>query len=229
MLLPYYNPEHVSAFDAEEHHANNAPKLIGYFTLFITVCFFIATPIGVIYSNEHDFFGNLFRILTSPSKLVTDYFALGGLGSTFFNAAICGLATNFIIIFSGIKAKATTFAGYMLVVAHCFYGLNFLNMWPTIFGVLLYCAVCKKKFSDNVHIALFSTALGPFISDFIFRYVPLFQPEGIPLNATGGNLADTAVHGQILMIAESPEKAARMFYDFHKYILLILILHQLFC
>ncbi|MBE6691784.1 MAG: DUF1576 domain-containing protein [Ruminococcaceae bacterium] len=170
MLLPYYSSEHISAFDAEEHHANNAPKLIGFFTLFITVCFFIATPLGVIYSREQDFWGNVYRILTSPSKLVTDYFALGGLGSAFFNTAVCGLATNFIIIFSGIKAKATTFAGYMLVVAHGFYGLNFLNMWPTIFGVLLYCAVCKQKFSDNVHIALFSTALGPFISDFIFRY-----------------------------------------------------------
>ena len=170
MQLPHFDSTHISAFDAEEHHSANAPRLIGYFTLFITICFFVATPIGVWYSNENDFWGNLFRILTSPSKLVTDYFALGGLGSAFFNTAICGLATNFIIIFSGIKAKATTFAGYMLVVAHGFYGLNFLNMWPTIFGVLLYCLVCKQKFSDNVHIALFSTALGPFVSDFIFRY-----------------------------------------------------------
>lgn len=170
MQLPHFDSTHISAFDAEEHHSANAPRLIGYFTLFITICFFVATPIGVWYSNESDFWGNLFRILTSPSKLVTDYFALGGLGSAFFNTAICGLATNFIIIFSGIKAKATTFAGYMLVVAHGFYGLNFLNMWPTIFGVLLYCLACKQKFSDNVHIALFSTALGPFVSDFIFRY-----------------------------------------------------------
>ncbi len=170
MHLLHIGETHISAYDAEEHHANNAPKIIGYFTSFITLCFFIAVPLGVLYSQERDFWGNLFRILTSPSKLVTDYFALGGLGSTFFNAAVCGLITNIIILLSGIKAKATTFAGYMLVVAHGFYGLNFLNMWPTIFGVLLYCFVCKQKFSDNVHIALFSTALGPFISDFIFRY-----------------------------------------------------------
>lgn len=170
MLFTLHNPQHISAFDAEEHHSKNAPKLIGFYTLFITLSFFIATPIAVFYTNETHFWANLVKILTSPSKLVTDYFALGGLGSTFFNAAICGLASNVIIILSGVKAKATTFAGYMLVVAHCFYGLNFLNLWPTIFGVLLYCFVSKKPFKDNVHVALFSTALGPFISDFIFRY-----------------------------------------------------------
>lgn len=161
---------HISAYDAEVHHAKNAHKVIGWFTLYITVLFFITTPIAVFYSNEVDFWDNLFKILTSPSKLVTDYFALGGLGSTFFNAAICGFASNLIIYFSKVKSKATTFAGYMLVIAHCFYGLNFLNMWPTVFGVLLFCVIRKKKFKEYVHVALFSTALGPFISDFVFRY-----------------------------------------------------------
>lgn len=170
MFFIHSNSDHVSAFDAEAHHGKGAPRLIRFYTIFITLMFFVATPIAIVYSKEYDFLQNLFRILTSPSKLVTDYFALGGLGSTFFNAAICGLASNIIIIVSKVKPKATTFAGYMLVVAHCFYGLNFLNMWPTIFGVILYCCICKKSFKENVHIALFSTALGPFISDFIFRY-----------------------------------------------------------
>ena len=160
----------ISAFDAEKHHAKNAHKVISYFTLYITILFFITTPIAVFYTNETDFWGNLIRIITSPSKLVTDYFALGGLGSTFFNATICGLASNLIILISRVKAKATTFAGYMLVIAHGFYGLNFLNMWPTVFGVLLFCFVRKKRFKEYVHVTLFSTALGPFISDFVFRY-----------------------------------------------------------
>jgi hypothetical protein len=161
---------HISAFDAEEHHAKNAHKVICLFTLYITVLFFIATPIAIFYSHEVDFWNNLYKIITSPSKLVTDYFALGGLGSTFFNAAICGLAANVLIYFSKVKAKATALAGYMLVIAHGFYGLNFLNMWPTVFGVVLFCIVRKKRFKEYVHVALFSTALGPFISDFIFRY-----------------------------------------------------------
>ncbi len=161
---------HISAYDAEVHHAKSAGKIIAFYAFFLSLAFLIATPIAIKVTNETDFWQNLLCILTSPSKLVTDYFALGGLGSTFFNAAICGLACNIIIQVSRVKASATTFAGYMLVVAHCFYGLNFLNMWPPFIGVLICCKLTKKRYRDNVHVSLFATALGPFISDFLFRY-----------------------------------------------------------
>ena len=145
-------------------------RLIYLYPLFISLFFLAASPIAVIYTKEWDFFDNLVRILTSPSKLVTDYFALGGLGSTLFNAAVCGLLANLIVYISRAKANATILAGYMLVVAHCFYGLNFLNMWPPFFGILLYCLATKKKVSENIHIAFFSTALAPFVSELCFRY-----------------------------------------------------------
>ena len=145
-------------------------RLIYLYPLFISLSFMIAAPIAVIYTEEWNFLDNLVRILTSPCKLVTDYFALGGLGSTLFNAAVCGLFTNLIVYVSRAKANATVLAGYMLVVAHCFYGLNFLNMWPPFFGILLYCIIMKKKISENIHIAFFSTALAPFVSELCFRY-----------------------------------------------------------
>lgn len=145
-------------------------RLINYYMLGLSLLFLIASPLAAYFSNEVDFFANLTRLLTSPSKLVTDYFKVGGLGSTLFNAAVCGLVCNFVILISRVKPNATTFAGYMLVVAHCFYGLNFLNMWPPFFGVVIYCRVMKKRYRDNLHISLFSTALAPFISDFLFRY-----------------------------------------------------------
>ena len=145
-------------------------RLMYIFPIFISIYFLIATPIAVFYTKEWDFFENLLHILTSPSKLVTDYFAVGGLGSTLFNAAICGLFANLIIYVSRAKMNATILAGYMLIVAHCFYGLNFVNMWPPFFGILLYCCTMKRKISENVHIAFFSTALAPFVSELFFRY-----------------------------------------------------------
>ncbi len=162
---------HISFYDSVEHHGKNAGTIIALYAFFLSLAFLIATPIAMNYTGETPYFwDNLLKICTSPSKLVTDYFRLGGLGSTFFNAAICGLACNLIILASRTKATATTFAAYMLVVAHCFYGLNFINMWPPFFGVLLYCLVMKKPFRENVHVSFFSTSLGPFISDFLFRY-----------------------------------------------------------
>lgn len=161
----------ISAYDLAPYHGKHAGRFIAFYAFFLSACFLIASPIAMAVTGETEYFlEHLFRILTSPSKLVTDYFALGGLGSTFFNAAVCGLACNAIILISKTRATASTFAGYMLVVAHCFYGLNFLNMWPPLLGVLVYCLVMRKPFRENVHIALFATALAPFISDFLFRY-----------------------------------------------------------
>ena len=168
-----------------EQQNKMSQRLIYLYPVFISLFFLVASPIAVWYTKEYDFFKNLVRILTSPSKLVTDYFALGGLGSTLFNAAICGLCTNLIVYLSRAKANATILAGYMLIVAHCFYGLNFLNMWPPFFGILLYCAVMKKKVCDNIHIALFSTALAPFVSELCFRYGINYDPSVIKVNWIG--------------------------------------------
>ena len=165
-------------------------RLIYLYPLFISLLFLVAAPIAVIYTKEWDFFQNLVRILTSPSKLVTDYFALGGLGSTLFNAAICGLCTNLIVFLSRPRANATILAGYMLVVAHCFYGLNFLNMWPPLIGIIFYCVVMKKKISENIHIAFFSTALAPFVSELCFRYaMENYDPATIRVNWVGAVLS----------------------------------------
>ena len=160
------------------------------YALFVSLFFLAASPIAVIYTKEWDFFQNLWEILTSPCPLVTDYFALGGLGSTLFNAAVCGLLANLIIYVSRVRANATTLAGYMLIVAHCFYGLNFINMWPPFVGVLLYCKTMKKKVSENIHIAFFATALAPFVSEVLFRYsIGNFDPAVTQINWVGITIA----------------------------------------
>ncbi len=144
------------------------------FIIILNMTFFVATPIAMAVSgiSVEQFGANLLELFTGPSKLVTDYFSLGCLASTLFNAGICGLACTLIVIFSHAHANSTTFAAYLLVIAHCFYGLNFINMWPPFIGVLVYCKVTKHSSRDNLHIAMFSTALAPFISDFLFFYPP---------------------------------------------------------
>ena len=144
------------------------------FITLLTLTFFIAAPIAASLTgiDGATFIANYFAILTGPSRLVTDYFTVGCLASTLFNAGLCGLVCVLIILFSRAHANSTTFAAYILVIAHCFYGLNFINMWPPFFGVLIYCLVNKCPIRDNLHIAMFSTALAPFISDFLFFYPP---------------------------------------------------------
>ena len=161
------------------------------FALFLSLSFLVAVPFALHYTGEYEnFLPNFFRILTSPSKLITDYFNLGCLASTLFNAALCGLSCNLMILLSGTRANAKTFAAYILVIAHCFYGLNFLNMWPPFIGVLIYCLITKTPIRKNLHITMFSTALAPFISDLLFRYtVGQFNLGTIQLSLPGVILA----------------------------------------
>ncbi|MBQ9746253.1 MAG: DUF1576 domain-containing protein [Clostridia bacterium] len=145
--------------------------VIYLYTLFWSLAFLLCVPIACICSGEGwEIFYNFYLILITPCSLITDYFNIGSMASTFLNAALCGIACNLMILYSRARAQARILAGYFLVIAHCFYGLNFLNMWPTVLGVYVYCKITHKRFAENVHTAMFSTALAPFISDFLFRY-----------------------------------------------------------
>lgn len=168
------------------------------FIVLLNLSFFVATPIAQVITGVSGnlFWSNLWDIFTGPSKLVTDYFALGCLPSALFNAGLCGIACTLIITVSRAHANSTTFAAYILVIAHCFYGLNFINMWPPFIGVLIYCMLTGHSRRDHLHIAMFSTALAPFISDFLFYYPPgdalkigSFSVLGIILSIVFGVLA----------------------------------------
>ena len=146
-------------------------KALIFYSFFWSLALLTAVPFACIYSGEGlSVFGSLYTILTSPSKLVTDYFELGSLGASFLNAALCGLACNIIMLITRAKPSATLLAGYFLVIAHCFYGLNLINMWPPFLGILVYCLTFRMRFGDLLHLGFFATSLGPFISDFLFRY-----------------------------------------------------------
>ena len=60
------------------------------FALFLSLAFLGAVPIAMYVTgvDRVTLWENLFRICTSPSKLVTDYFRVGCLASTLFNASI---------------------------------------------------------------------------------------------------------------------------------------------
>ncbi len=158
-------------------------RMLG-FMLFLSAYFLLCSLAAHLILKEGNFFSSLAKMLLSPSRLVTDYFALSGLAATFFNVGICGLIANAVIYFSCMPVNATAFAAYLLVVAHGFYGLNFLNLWLPMLGVLLYCLVHRHPVRENAHIMLFATALAPFVSDLLFSY-PLPDRDAFGFSVIG--------------------------------------------
>ena len=89
----------------KEHRIKENSLAFKYFIILLNLSFFVATPIAMAITGVKGsvFLSNLWEIFTGPSKLVTDYFKVGGLGSTLFNAAVCGLVCNFVILKMGLK------------------------------------------------------------------------------------------------------------------------------
>ncbi len=146
-------------------------QIINGIALGFSLFFLISSLAAAIYTREwgHVFL-NWYQIMISPCPLVTDYLEIGGLSSAMLNAGACGMACFLFMYFLKGESRANTMAGYFLVIAHCFYGLNFFNMWPCFLAPFLYLRQKKLDFKSNLHVCMFATSFSPFVSELLFRY-----------------------------------------------------------
>ena len=113
---------------------------------------------------------DLGQILSQPSKLTCSYFATGGYAATFLNMGlVCAICLGLFVVFKGTPNNASTLA-VILTTGFGSWGINIMNLWPSVFGVWLYCLVKKEKFGANVNAMLFSTGIAPLITDLMIRY-----------------------------------------------------------
>ena len=150
------------------------------FFAFFTAAFLIA---AFLMPDRSSMFSGLWQILSQPSKLSTNYFAIGGYAATFLNMGLVALISLLLyLVFGGTPTNVSTLA-FILTVGFGSWGINILNIWPTIFGVMIYCLVKKQKFGAYVNAMLFSTGIAPLITDLMIRYpnaeVVGFNLEGI--------------------------------------------------
>ena len=152
------------------------------FFLFVSLCFVVA---AFIMPDRSTAFSGFYKILTSTCKVSTNYFALGGYAATFLNMGLVGLFCWALCWLPGAKAVNVTNFGFLLTVGFGAWGINPLNMIPTILGVLLYALVKKEKAGSLVNAMMFSTGIAPLISDLLLRYPNTemvgFNPLGLGL------------------------------------------------
>ena len=172
-----------------ESRLHNSRIIDGIACLF-SISFFIAAGVGMVYTglSLQTVLTDWVRIMTSPGPLVTDYFRLGSLPAAFLNAGACGISMCFFMIRLQGNSHANTLAGFFLVIAHCFYGLNFLNMWPCFFAPMIYMWMRNLNVKQNLHICMFATCFSPFIGEFLFRYTLKYRFIPGQVQITGAGL-----------------------------------------
>lgn len=154
-------------------------EFLKLFFAFFTAAFLIA---AVIMPDRASMLTGLWQILSQPSKLSTNYFFVGGYSATFLNMGLVGLICLLLyIVFKATPTNVSTLA-FVLTLGFGSWGINILNVWPTIFGVMIYCVVKKEKFGANVNAMLFSTGIAPLITDLMIRYP---NAEAIGFNLEG--------------------------------------------
>ena len=146
---------------------------------------FISTVflIGAFCMSDRDqMISGLWQILSQPSKLTSNYFAIGGYSATFLNMALVGFVSLLLfVVFKGTPNNASTLA-FILTLGFGSWGINILNIWPTIFGVMIYGLVKKEKQGSLVNAMLFSTGIAPLITDLMIRYP---NAEAVGFNVVG--------------------------------------------
>jgi len=142
-------------------------KFLKLFFALVSLCFIVA---AVCLPDRAMMLVGMKRILLMPCKVSTNYFYLGGFSATFLNMGLVGLFCTALCFLPGAKPVNATTLGFLLTVGFASWGINPLNMIPTILGVLLFCLVKKEKAGSQVNAMMFSTGIAPLISELLFRY-----------------------------------------------------------
>lgn len=164
---------------------NNLPEssFLKLFFAFVSFCFIVA---AFCMPDANTMLAGMQAILTLPCKITSNYFYMGGVAATFLNMGLVGLICTALCFLPGAKPVNTTTLAVLLTIGFGSWGINPLNMIPSILGVLLYCLVKKEKPGSQINAMMFSTGIAPIISELLFRYPGV---EVVGFNVLGAVLA----------------------------------------
>ena len=153
------------------------------FFAFTGVAFLIA---AVCMSDRSTMLSGFWQILSQPCKVTTNYFSVGGYAATFLNMGLVSLVIAGLFHVTGTSVNNVSTLAFLLTVGFCSWGINVLNMWFTMLGVVVANLIKKDKPFANVNAMLFTTGVAPIISELLVRYP---HAETVGFNLLGFVLA----------------------------------------
>ena len=142
-------------------------RLLKLFFAFVSLCFIVA---AFIMPDRAQAFSGLWNILSNPTKLSTNFFSVGGYAATFLNMGLVALAMTFLFTVTRTVVNNVSSLAFFLTLGFTTWGINLLNMWFVIPGVVVANLIKKEKPFANVNAMLFATGAAPFVSEMLFRY-----------------------------------------------------------
>ena len=134
---------------------------------FLTLAFLLA---AVCMPDRDTMLSGFWKILITPCKVTTNYFSVGGYAATFLNMGLVALMSLLLfVVFKGTPNNVSTLA-FILTLGFGSWGINVLNVLPTMLGVVIYGLVKKEKLGGLVNAMLFSTGIAPLITELLVRY-----------------------------------------------------------
>ena len=146
---------------------NQRMKEIELLTVSLSMLILIFFITYVINEHENIFIG-MYKIITSPAVLVTDFIQVGGIGAAFLNAILIFSFNFFLVKSFKVKITGITIAAFFTVLGFSFFGKNILNILPFYLGGILYSIYTSTDFSEHIIPIAFSSALAPFVSSIAF-------------------------------------------------------------
>lgn len=141
--------------------------------------------LALIFNSPEEIVTGLRAIISSNSLLLTDYMALGNVGSAFFNAGLLLVSFTYIARKSNALMNGPLIASLFLVAGFALFGKNIYNVWSIVLGVYIHSLIQKDHFAKYIIIAFFGTALSPIVSLLSFGIeLPLFL--GIVVGSLAG-------------------------------------------
>ncbi len=110
----------------------------------------------------------IYKIVISPTLLLTDYIVVGGIGASLLNSGILMLLTIFIARKNDTLMNGPLIAAIFTVGGFAFFGKNIFNIQGILLGVYIFSRIQKDHFTKYIIIAFFGTALSPLVSQVSF-------------------------------------------------------------
>lgn len=154
--------------DRKRNRPRIYPMALGYCALLAVLALLLDSPTQI--------WAGLRAILTSPSVLITDYVALGGVGAALTNSALVVLSALLVMRLAGDPLNGGTLSTLGLMAGFSLFGKNFFNIWPIILGSFLSAKVRKVPFVTCANAGLMATTLGPLVSFVCFSQDHPYHP-----------------------------------------------------